>query len=124
MTPTEAKALALVAVSKIEAKSAVEQRKRDDMRQSMLTDTEAENLILSVMRSRGDRGATEQEVTDMLNECISIRFVACCVDLAVKGLLEIDFDQTQPVNDRLVFRNRESIQDTIKEVLHRRDHGG
>jgi len=124
MTLTEAKALALVAVGKIEAKSAVDQQQRDAMRQSMLTDEEAENLILSVMRQRGDRGATEQEVTDMLNECISARFISCCVDLAAKGLVDIDFDPTQPVNDRLVFKQRTELSDTIKDVLRRRVQGG
>jgi len=124
MTPIEAKALALVAVSKIEAKGAVDQQQRDDMRRSMLTDTEVENMILSLMRSRGPRGITAQETTDAMNEIITIRFLGACIDLALKGLLDIDFDLTQPMNDRLIFRQRKDIEDTLRDVIQRRESGG
>ena len=124
MTPIEAKALALVAVSKIEAKGAADQQKRDDMRRSMLTDNEAENMILALMRTRGDRGLTTQEATDALNEIISIRFMHTCIELAMKGLIDIDYDLTQPVNDRLVFRQRKDIDDTLREVVAQRMENG
>ena len=124
MTANEAKALALVAVGKIEAAQAADQQKRDVLRQSMLTNTEAEALIMSLLRSRGDAGVNETDATDMLNECISARFMSCCVDLASKGLIDVDFDTTQPVNDRLQFKQRKDIEDTIREALRRRTEGG
>lgn len=124
MTATDAKALALVAVGKIEARSAAERQQRENIRQSMLTDHEAETLILSAMQSRGDMGLPEREGTDMLNECIAARFIACCVDLAAKGLISINYNPANPVGERLVFTQREDIKDTLREVINRRDQGG
>ena len=124
MTANEAKALALVAVGKIEAAEAAEQQKRDALRQSMLTNQEEETLIMSLMRSRGEAGATDAEAAELLNECISARFIACCVDLAAKGLIDVDVDLTKPVNDRVTFKRRKDIEDTLREALARRDEGG
>jgi len=124
MTPAEAKALALVAVGKIEAKTAAEEHHRDEMRQSMLTDDEAENLILSLMRVRGDRGATEDEVKAMLNEVIVTRFMATCGDLAAKGLIDVDYNPDAPENEKLEFKPRKDIESTLREVLQRRGQGG
>lgn len=124
MTQKEAKALALVAVGRQEAKTAVESQRREELRRSFLTDDEAEELILGVMRARGDRGANEDEVTAILNDCISTRFMSSCVDLAAKGLLDVDYDPTQPVGDRLVFKYRKDLDATIKDALQRRKDGG
>ena len=124
MTPKEAKALALVAVGRQEAKSAVDNQRRDELRRSFMTDAEAEELILGIMRVRGTQGANEDEVTALINECISARFMASCVDLAVKGLLDVDYDPTQPVGDRLVFKYRKDLDATIKDVLQRRRGDG
>lgn len=124
MTANEAKALALVAVGKIEAAEAAEQQQRDALRQSMITNQEEETLIMSLMRSRGEAGATDSEAAELLNECISARFIACCVDLAAKGLIDIDIDMTQPVNDRVKFTHRKDIESTLREALARRDADG
>lgn len=125
MNTNEAKALALVAVSKIEAASAGDQQKRDEIRQSMLTDREAENIVDAVLRARGQGGtATEREVTEVLNEAIHIRFQGTCMDLVIKGLADVDVDMTQPVGERLVFKTRKDLDPQLKEALLRRKTGG
>ena len=125
MSPIQSKALALVAVGRIEAKSAAEQQQRESIRQAMLSDKEAENLILSILRVRGGRGATEAEVTKMVNECVAARFMSACVDLACKGLVDVDYDPDKPEFDRLVFKRRPDIEDLLKEALeHERGQGG
>lgn len=125
MTPQEAKALAMVAVGKIEAHAAADQRHRDEMRQSFLTDQEMEQVILAVFRSRGDDGiVTDEEVKHIINEIITIRFMNSCTELVLKGLLNVDYDPTLPPNERLVFKARRDIQGSLKEALQRRATGG
>ena len=117
MTTIEAKALALVAVGKIEARLAAAQQERGVMCQAMISDAEIENLILGIMRQRPDRRATEQEVADMVNECVELRVLATCVDMAARGLIDVDLDPSLPPNERLVFRQRTDLQDAIRDAL-------
>ncbi|MGV0949315.1 MAG: hypothetical protein ACOYB3_01490 [Azonexus sp.] len=111
-------------MGKIEAKSAAEAHRNDEIRQSMLTDDEAETLVLSLMRVRGDRGATEDEMKSMLNEVIVTRFMATCGDLAAKGLIDVDYNPDAPDNEKLEFKPRTEIESTLREVLQRREEGG
>lgn len=124
MTPREAKALALVAVSKIEAKSAAEEQSRDEARKTMLDDNEAENIVRSLIRQRGDRGITDLEAQTVLNEIITLRFMATCADLVCKGLIDVDYDPELPETDRLVFKRRDDISDDLRDALNRRIIGG
>ena len=120
MTPSHAKALALVAVGRIEANSAVEQQQRDHVRQTMLTDDEAESLISAIMRRRGERGATETEVLTLVNECMTMRLLSSCVDLAVKGLVDVDIDLSKPVNEQIAFFQRKDIEGEIRAAIKER----
>lgn len=116
--------MALVAVGKIEAKSASDQLRRDDMRQSFVNDQEIEQIILAVFRSRGNRLVTDEEVQNIINEIITIRFMNSCTELVTKGLLDVDYDPTLPPNERLVFKSRKDIAEPLQAALQRRTPGG
>lgn len=124
MTPQQAKALALVAVSQIEAKTAAEEQRRDELRKTFLNDQEIETLILAVLRTRGDLGVTDEVMTKIINEFVSIRFMNSCVDLALAGLLDVDYDSNLPENDRLMFRSRKDIQGPLQAALQQRRGAG
>lgn len=126
MTQTEAKALALVAVGKIEAKTAVDQQKRDQARQAMLSDDEAENLLVALQRcrSRENRSFTTEEAMGLINEAVNTRFMSSCFDLVLKGLLDVDYIPGNPPDERLVFKSRKDIEPTLREALQRRAEDG
>jgi hypothetical protein len=117
MNNAEAKALALVTVKKIAAKDAEEVLERTKMRQTMLSDVEAEEMISSFARARGTRGVTEDEIVALLNESVGLKFLVTCIDLAAKGMMNVDIDMTQPPTDRLVFAPRKDISGAIRDVI-------
>jgi hypothetical protein len=120
MTPIESKALALISVRRRVAASEAEQKQRDEVRQSMLTDVEAASLVQAFRRTRGDRECSAQEVTDLLNEVISIRFISACTNLAANDLIDIDLDPSLPPSDRLVFTWRKDIDEALARVVQER----
>lgn len=116
MTPLEAKALSIVATSKMDAHRTADDVNRREVCRAMMSDEEVENLLAEFFRARGGRGATEQEATDMVNDVIALRFMAGCAELAIKGLMDIDYNPNNPPADRLIFRYREDLDPSLKAV--------
>jgi hypothetical protein len=124
MTPHEAKALAIVAVGNMDAKSAAKEADSESARRTFITDEEIEALVLGFFRSREETGGTDEEVRELLNEVIATRYMASCIELAAKGLINVDIDPQQPPGERLVFRPRKDLEPVLKEALQRRVNGG
>lgn len=124
MTPNEAKSLAIVAVSRIEAKTAADERRRDESRKSMLSDDEAVQVVNALHRGNPGQVFTDDELLSVLNTFIAIRFLGTCVDLAVKGLLDVKIDPNgQSEFDKLVFDIRRGIEPELRSALRGRTPG-
>lgn len=125
MNQNEAKALSLVAVSRIQAKTAADDSVRHDVAQKFMNDDEIENIFLALLRVRGARGVSEDELLKVINECAATRFMSACVDLAAKGLLDVEFMPDLPEGEQVVFRARSDIDSQVRDVLNaRRAEGG
>lgn len=118
MRQSESKALALVAVSKIESASANKTLKRNHVIESLLSDDEVERLILNIIEGRPGV-CPEKDIATMIQAATTVRYLSTCLELALKGLVTIDVDMTMPEGDidQLRFTKRESISAALQALL-------
>ncbi len=62
----------------------------------LFTDSEYEFIIASLAMSRGDRGFTEDEAEALLKWCDMVRINQALVDLLLKGLAIIGWENDEP----------------------------
>lgn len=123
MTQDEAKVLSLVAVEKIEQKTTEREKEKEEMRKTLLTDAEATEILRALIRKRGGYGFSEKEAQSLLNTAIWVRFLNSCIELTLKGLIDVDIDMDKATGENLTFSSREDIKDQVNEALNRKDGG-
>jgi hypothetical protein len=121
MTPKSAKVVALDSMRKIEANAAAAEGKRDRMRQGLLSNVEAVEIVKALVRTRGARGIREDEIMAALNECVLIRLLASHVNLVAAGLMDVDINLAVPADERLVFINRKDIEEPLRAIMAERN---
>ena len=65
-------------------------------REPLFTHEEYQHLIYSFASSREDKGFTEDEAVDLLEWCDSIRLRATLLELVLKGLALIGWENGEP----------------------------
>jgi hypothetical protein len=115
MNATQAKTLAILNVQKRSAREEENERKRDAMRASLITDNEIEEIILGVMRTREDQAVTTADMADIINMIIADRFMAVCSELAGKGLVDVAYYPERPVGERIEYKWRNDL--TKEEIV-------
>lgn len=114
MNNEQAKAQALVAVSKIVAAESRHKQKWDAFAKMLLSDEESEKLVMNMLSHRDQ--ADEDDITLMLKTVAMIRYLNTCADLALKGLVIIDIDPTADVLDRLVFKRVDEVTKALESI--------
>lgn len=120
MKISEAKRLTSSVLGSKASKEAAKESNRNVNRQAFLSDEESQQILLAFMRGRTNREVTEEEAVAVVNEIIATRVQSALVDLAVKGLVDIDYRPDATVGDRLVFKERKDISDQVGAILSSR----
>jgi hypothetical protein len=65
-----------------------------DQKLEVISDEEIDNIILAFAQGRGEEGFYEEEIQTLLNWAIHVRVNGAILDLAVKGLVVLNTEES------------------------------